>query len=78
MEEQTPTLRIFCGYAHEDQALFRQLKAALAVLIRQEGYLIMRGVRIWALVDCGKIVHLRGPKHQARLVYFSRRSPTTV
>jgi hypothetical protein len=42
------------------------------------GYLIMRGVRIWALVDCGKIVHLREPEHQARLVYFSRRSPTTV
>ncbi len=28
--------RIFCGYAHADQALFQQLKTALAVLIRQE------------------------------------------
>ncbi len=41
MEAQTPALRIFCGYAHEDQAHFRQLKAALAVLIRQEA------VSIW-------------------------------
>lgn len=45
MEEQTPALRIFCGYAHEDQALFRQLKAALAVLIRQDA------VSIWHYGD---------------------------
>ncbi len=36
MEGQTPALRIFCGYAHEDQALFEQIKKALAVLIRQD------------------------------------------
>jgi len=45
MEEQIPALRIFCGYAHEDQALFQQLKKALAVLIRQEA------VSIWHYGD---------------------------
>lgn len=32
---QSP-LCIFCGYAHEDESLFQQLKKALAILIRQE------------------------------------------
>ncbi len=36
MGEQTPALRVFCGYAHEDNVLFQQLKTALAVLIRQD------------------------------------------
>jgi TIR domain len=36
MATQLPPLRIFCGYAHADQALFQQLKTALAILIRQE------------------------------------------
>ncbi|HJT59178.1 MAG TPA: hypothetical protein VJ761_21910 [Ktedonobacteraceae bacterium] len=35
MGEQAGALSVFCGYAHEDQALFRQLKTALAVFIRQ-------------------------------------------
>lgn len=29
-------LRIFCGYAHEDESLFHELKKSLAILIRQE------------------------------------------
>jgi hypothetical protein len=45
MEEQVPVLRIFCGYAHEDKALFQQLKTALAVLIRQEA------VSVWHYGD---------------------------
>ena len=36
MGEQAPALRIFCGYAHEDNALFQRLKTALTVFIRQE------------------------------------------
>jgi hypothetical protein len=36
MATQPSPLRIFCGYAHEDKVLFKQLKAALAVLIRQD------------------------------------------
>jgi hypothetical protein len=36
MGEQTSVLRVFCGYAHEDKALFQQLKTALAVLIGQD------------------------------------------
>ncbi len=36
MATQPSPLRIFCGYAHKDKALFQQLKTALAVLIRQE------------------------------------------
>jgi len=35
IENQLP-LRIFCGYAHEDEALFQQLQTAFAVLRRQE------------------------------------------
>ena len=35
MGEQAGALRVFCGYAHEDQELFRQLKNALTVFIRQ-------------------------------------------
>lgn len=35
MGEQAGALSVFCGYAHEDKALFEQLKTALAVLIRQ-------------------------------------------
>lgn len=45
MEEQVPALRVFCGYAHEDQALFRHLRSALAVFIRQEA------VSIWHYGD---------------------------
>jgi hypothetical protein len=45
MATQLPALRIFCGYAHADQALFQQLKTALAVLIRQEA------VSIWHYGD---------------------------
>ncbi len=41
MVTQLPPLRIFCGYAHADQALFRQLKKALVILTRQEA------VSIW-------------------------------
>jgi hypothetical protein len=33
-------------------------------------YLLTRGVRIVALVECGIIVHLNEPEHQGRLVYF--------
>ena len=33
---QPAALRIFCGYAHEDEALFQPLKKALAALIRQK------------------------------------------
>jgi hypothetical protein len=36
MEEQAPALCIFCGYAHEDNALFQRLKTALTILIRQD------------------------------------------
>ncbi len=35
MEEQTPALSVFCGYAHQDKVIFEQLNTALAVLIRQ-------------------------------------------
>ena len=45
MGEQVPALRIFCGYAHEDHALFQRLKTALAVLIRQEA------VSVWHYGD---------------------------
>src|SRR5713226_5357329 len=45
MATQPSPLRIFCGYAHEDKALFQQLKTALAVLIRQEA------VSIWHYGD---------------------------
>src|SRR6266851_3430438 len=45
MAIQLPPLRIFCGYAHEDQALFQRLKKALAVLIRQDA------VSIWHYGD---------------------------
>jgi hypothetical protein len=41
MEEQAAALRVFCGYAHEDNALFQKLKTALAVLIRQDA------VNVW-------------------------------
>ncbi len=36
MGEQLVALRVFCGYAHEDQALFQQLKKALTIPIRQQ------------------------------------------
>ncbi|HEU5381650.1 MAG TPA: toll/interleukin-1 receptor domain-containing protein [Ktedonobacteraceae bacterium] len=36
MGEPESVVRVFCGYAHEDRALFQHLKEALAVLIRQE------------------------------------------
>jgi TIR domain len=45
MATQLPPLRIFCGYAHEDKALFEQLKTALAVPIRQEA------VSVWHYGD---------------------------
>ena len=45
MGERVPALRIFCGYAHEDNALFQRLKTALAVLIRQEA------VSVWHYGD---------------------------
>lgn len=34
--ERRQPLRIFCGYAHEDRALFEQLQKAFAVLLRQK------------------------------------------
>src|SRR5258708_2157035 len=45
MAIQLPPLRIFCGYAHADQALFQRLKTALAILIRQEA------VSVWHYGD---------------------------
>ncbi len=35
MEEQAVALRVFCGYAHQDNEIFEQLNTTLAVLIRQ-------------------------------------------
>src|SRR5260370_41507082 len=40
-------------------------------------YLIMRGVRIWALLTCGKTSPLSRPQNRVRQVYFSCRSPAT-
>lgn len=45
MGEQAAALRVFCAYAHQDKAIFEQLKTALAVLIRQEA------VSVWHYGD---------------------------
>ena len=45
MTTQQSPLRIFCGYAHEDNVLFQQLITALAVLIRQDA------VSVWHYGD---------------------------
>src|SRR6266567_4128366 len=50
----------------------------LYMAMRQDiAYLIMRGVRIWALLTCGKTSPLSRPENRARQVYFSCRSPAT-
>ena len=36
MEEQTPNLRVFCGYASKDKEFCLGLEKALAVYSRQE------------------------------------------
>src|SRR5256885_4877589 len=38
--QRTP-LRVFCGYAHEDEALFHELDTALAILKQQ------KAINIW-------------------------------